>query len=231
MSECFCQVDDCVLCVAQLHSSLSLEQVCEVRGLLTRQRFEPHQSLFHAGEPNTHLYVVREGQIKLTTLSSDGREQIIGLGLAGHLIGFDDVRDTAHTYSAVALTPAHVCKVAHADMLKILAENPQAMMRAINVLNEELGRAQSVIRLLGHKTSSERVASFLLSLLPPGKHNGDPLDVPLPLSRQEMAELLGLTIETVSRHMSELKREGIIDAPRGRVQILNTPRLQALAGT
>jgi CRP/FNR family transcriptional regulator len=231
MSECFCQVDDCVLCVAQLHSSLSLEQVCEVRGLLTRQRFEPHQSLFLAGEPNTHLYVVREGQIKLTTLSSDGREQIIGLGLAGHLIGFDDVRDTAHTYSAVALTSAQVCKVAHADMLKILAENPQAMMRAINVLNEELGRAQSVIRLLGHKTSSERVASFLLSLLPPGKHNGDPLDVPLPLSRQEMAELLGLTIETVSRHMSELKREGIIDAPRGRVQILNTPRLQALAGT
>lgn len=230
MTECFCQVEDCVLCEAELQSSLTLEQVCEVRGLLTRQKLEPHQTLFRAGEPNKHLYLVRDGQIKLTAISSDGREQIIGLGLAGHLIGFDDVHDTTHGYSAVALTPAHVCKIAHADMMKILAENPPAMLRVINVLNEELGRAQSVIKLLGHKSSTERVATFLLSLLPPGKHNGEPLDVPLPLSRQEMAELLGLTIETVSRHMSELKREGVIDAPRGMVRILDTPRLQAMAG-
>jgi len=231
MTECFCQVNDCVLCEAQLHSHLSLEQVCEVRGLLKRMKLEPHETLFRAGEPNQHLYLVRDGQIKLTALSSDGREQIIGLGLSGHLIGFDNVRDTAHTYSAVALTTAHVCRIANADMMKILTENPDAMLRVINVLNEELGRAQSVIRLLGHKTSSERVAAFLLSLLPPGKHNGEPLDVPLPLSRQEMAELLGLTIETVSRHMSEFKREGVIDAPRGMVRILDSPRLQELAGT
>jgi len=231
MTECFCQVKDCVLCEAQLHSHLSLEQVCEVRGLLKRMTLEPHETLFRAGEPNQHLYLVRDGQIKLTSLSSDGREQIIGLGLAGHLIGFNDVRDTTHAYSAVALTPAHVCKIAHADMMKILTENPDAMLRVINVLNEELGRAQSVIRLLGHKTSSERVAAFLLSLLPPGKRNGELLEVPLPLSRQEMAELLGLTIETVSRHMSELKREGVIDAPRGTVRILDSPRLQELAGT
>lgn len=230
MTECFCQVEDCVLCEAELQSSLTLEQVCEVRGLLARQKLEPHQTLFHAGEPNKHLYLIRDGQIKLTAISTDGREQIIGLGLAGHLIGFDDVRDTTHSYSAVALTPAHVCKIAHADMMKVLAENPPAMLRVINVLNDELGRAQSVIRLLGHKSSTERVATFLLSLLPPGKHNGEPLDVPLPLSRQEMAELLGLTIETVSRHMSELKREGVIDAPRGMVRILDTPRLQQLAG-
>jgi len=104
------------------------------------------------------------------------------------------------------------------------------MLRVINVLNEELGRAQSVIRLLGHKSSTERVASFLLSLLPPGKKNGEPVDVPLTLTRQEMAERLGLTIETVSRHMSELKRDQIIDAPRGWVRILDATRLEALAG-
>lgn len=230
MAECFCQVESCVLCDAQLHSRLTLEQVCEVRGLIARKQLAPHETLFRAGEPNQHLYIVSDGQIKLTALSSDGREQIIGIAVAGNLIGFDDVRDTAHTYSAVALTPARVCKITHADMLKVLEENPPAMLRVINMLNEELGRAQSVIRLLGQKSSTERVASFLLSLLPPGTRHDKPLEVPLPLSRQEMAELLGLTIETVSRHMSELKREGIIDAPRGHLRVLDAPRLQGLAG-
>jgi len=230
MTKCFCQVENCVLCEAQLQTNLTLEQVCATHGLVTRQLLAPHQTLFHAGETNQHLFVVRDGQIKLTTLTTDGREQIIGLAVPGHLIGFDDVRDTTHTYTAVALTPVHVCKIARADMLKVLAENPQVMMRVINVLNEELGRAQSVIRLLGHKSSTERVASFLLSLLPPGKKNGEPVDVPLTLTRQEMAELLGLTIETVSRHMSELKRDQIIDAPRGWVRILDATRLEALAG-
>lgn len=230
MDSCYCHIEDCVLCEAGLYSGLSTRQVCEIRGLLSKHRHGAHEVLFREGEPNTYLYLLREGQLKLTTVTPDGREQIIGLGLPGHLLGFHSMHDTVHTYTAETLTAVQLCKIRRADMVDVLRQNPSVMLRVIDMLNEELNRAQLLIRLLGQKTSVEKVAAFILSLAPLGLRNGSPTELPLPLSRQEMAELLGLTVETVSRHMSEFKREGILDAPRGHVRILNAERLQRLAG-
>jgi CRP/FNR family transcriptional regulator len=230
VDSCYCHIEDCVLCEAELYSGLSAQQVCEIRGLLSKHNHGAHEVLFREGEPNTHLYLLRQGQLKLTTLTPDGREQIIGLGLPGQLLGFHSMNDTAHTYTAETLTAADVCKIRRPDMIAVLERNPSIMLRVIEILNQELNRAQLLIRLLGQKTSVEKVAAFILSLAPLGLRNGSPTELPLPLSRQEMAELLGLTVETVSRHMSEFRREGILDAPRGHVRIFDVERLQRLAG-
>lgn len=230
IENCFCQIDECVLCEAQLYDGLTPQQVCEIRGLLIHRDYPARTTLFREGESSGYLYLLRTGQLKLTNLSANGREQIIGIGLPGHLLGFHTMDDTAHSYTAEALTPVSVCTISRVDMEEVLRENPAVARRVIDIINEELVRARGLVRLLGRKTSVEKVAAFVLSLSPLGFRNGTPTELPLPLSRQEMADLLGLTVETVSRHMSEFKRAGIVDAPRGHVTILDADRLAALAG-
>jgi len=98
----------------------------------------------------------------------------------------------------------------------------------IQRLNQELEQAQALIRDLGLKSAPEKVASFILSLVP--EHQVCSEQIPLPLSRQEMAELLGLTVETTSRVITRFRRSGVIQTSRGYMRILDYARLQSLAG-
>lgn len=224
---CQCQIGQCLLCEAKLYGGLTTEQACSIRGLLVKHEYKPHEVLFREGDPGTHLYVLRQGLLKLTTLGVDGREQIIGLAAPGHLLGFETIHGRTNCFTAETLSPVTVCKLRHADMLQVLSQNPSVSIRVIDMLNRELAEAQSLIRVLGQKNAEERVAWFLLSL---ATTCTDPFEtIPMWLSRREIAELLGLTIETVSRLMSEFRRAGLIETPRGCVRILNLPHLQARA--
>lgn len=224
---CQCQTVECLLCEARLNGGLTAEQACDIRGLLVKHEYKPHEVLFREGNPSTHLFVLREGLLKLTSLGVNGREQIIGLATAGRLLGFHSIHSKTCCLTAVALTPVTVCKIRHNDMLQVLEQNPTVSMQFINMLNHELAEAQVLIRVLGQKTAEERVAWFLLSLATAGD---DPLEtMPVRLSRREIAELLGLTIETVSRLISEFRRDGLIDTTRSSVRILNLQHLQARA--
>jgi len=228
MDSCSCQNDSCVLYDAQLTSEVSSEQVCQILGLLNRQIYSPHQVLFREGDPSTHLFLIREGQLKLTTTNVDGREQIIGLGVAGYVIGLDTMEDEIYAYTAETVGPVVACVIQQKIMMRILKQNPDIALRIIEMLNQELAQAKYLIRVLGQKGSVKRVATFILSLIP---HRGNlPRDLEFPLSREEMAEMVGLRIETVSRVMANLQRKKVIEAPRGHIRILDLKRLFALSG-
>lgn len=231
MDDCACNVEECLLCEARLYVGLNHEQACSIRGLLSHHRYDTHDTLFRQGEPSEHLFVLQEGTLKLTLTDVDGREQIVGLPMAGQLLGFNTISEREYAYTAQSLTPSMVCMIRHRDMLEVLNQNPKVAMRTIEMLNHELTQARSLIRILGQKTAVEKIATFILSLQPDPHHTGNGQMLALPLSRQEMAELLGLTVETVSRLMSEFKREGLIEAPRGHVRILHRERLVGLAGS
>lgn len=231
MSNCLCHADDCLLCEAHLHEGLTDEQACEIQGLLSRHGTEPHEIIFRQGETSDWLYVVRAGQVKLSVSGPDGREQIMRIAVAGQLIGYDTLDDLHHPYTATALTPARLCGIRHRDMLRVLEQNLEVSRRMVQLLNQELSQAQALIHILGQKSSAEKIALFLLSLAPENGHAAPQVELPLPLSRQEMADMLGLTVETVSRLMAELKRERIIDAPRGHIRILDRQGLHAYAGS
>ncbi len=224
---CPCQIDECVLCEAKLFLGLSSAQVCEIRGMLAKQSYRAHEVLFRTKDPCKHLFVLRTGQVKLTTSLEDGREQILGIRVAGQLLGFETLDDKVYPYTATALTPVDACKITHQDMLRILEQNPAVSLRVIRRLNEELEQAQGLIRDLGIKTAHERVASFIMSLIP--NYDTPTKQLILVMSRQEIAELLGLTVETVSRVITEFKNQGVIEAPRGEIRILDQARLEKLA--
>lgn len=231
MTACLCHADDCLLCEAHLHEGLSDAQACEIQGLLRRRVAEPHEAVFRQGDASEWLYIVRTGQIKLSVTGPDGREQILRIAVAGQLIGYDTVHDPHHPYTATALTPVRLCGIRHRDMLRVMEQNLAVSHRMVQLLNQELSQAQALIHILGQKSSAEKIALFLLSLLPRHAHAESPAELPLPLSRREMAEMLGLTVETVSRLMAELHRAGVLEAPRGRVRILNREALRAYAST
>jgi CRP/FNR family transcriptional regulator len=230
MSNCLCHADDCLLCEAHLHEGLSDAQACEIQGLLRRSSMQPQETIFRQGDASDWLYIVRAGQLKISVNGADGREQIMRIAVAGQLIGYDTVEDLHHPYTATALTAVRLCGIRHRDLLRVLEQNLEVSRRMVQLLNQELSQAQVLIHILGQKSSAEKIAAFLLSLIPEQGRPEPEAAIPLPLSRREMADMLGLTVETVSRLMAELRRERVIEAPRGYIHILDRKRLHAYAG-
>jgi CRP/FNR family transcriptional regulator len=225
---CVCQVDTCALCEERLHSSLTSEQMCQIHEKLIRVSYSEHEMLFHEGEPASYLFALRAGQVKLMTSLPDGRQQILRVAVAGQLLGLEIFKGGHYPFTAEALTDIVACKIHHRDLQQILAENAGVSWRVIQSLSQELDRADILIRDLGLKTAQEKVSGFLLSLIPKRVNGDDAL--PLLLSRREIAEMLGLTEETVSRVMAEFHRNKIIETCKGFVRIPNPKELEKLTG-
>ncbi len=178
---------------------------------------------------------VIEGVLKLTTSTGDGREQIVGVAYPSDFIG----RPFGQTSraSVVALTDARVCVFARNDFDRFAREHPELEHKLLERTLAELDRSRAWMMLLGRKTAPEKLATFLLDM---ADRFGDPACstalVParrftLPFSRQQVADLLGLTIETVSRQFTRLKADGVIDLPSRRdVEVIDRSALEALAG-
>lgn len=230
MSACPCRQDECLLCESLLFSGLTGTQVCRLHGVIHKKSYDPKAVLFREGTPTTHLFLLKSGYVKLTTALPDGRNQGLRLGAAWQFIGLEALSDERYPYTAEAITPIEVCMVRYKDMLKLLENNPQLSLRVINALNRELQHSNAMVRNLGMMSSTERVASFLLSIL--RAESADVREIPLPLSRTDMAEMLGLTLETVSRVLSRMTRDKIIwMQPGGRLlRIIDTARLERLGG-
>ena len=189
MSNCICGNDDCVLCEAVLKADLPKREICGIQGLINKETYKQGEVLFREGDPCHYFFILTMGHAKLVMSLNDGREQIIGLGVPGRLLGFQHLDGQKYTYSAIATAPVSVCKVRYKHMLKVLEQHPRTAIRVINVLNSELRQTQYMMSVMGRKTVSEKLATFILSLMPRNKSNQNVVD--LPLSRLEIAEILG----------------------------------------
>jgi CRP/FNR family transcriptional regulator len=168
--------------------------------------------------------------VRLYKLLPDGRRQIVGFLLPGDLVGLS--AGDAYAHSAEAITPVEVCRFSRRRLDGLLDEFPAMHRRLLGIAASELGAAQAQMVLLGRKTARERIASFLLTLERRAAAVGlatEPLH--LAMTRTDIGDYLGLTIETVSRTFSQLKAEGAIALPRpGEVRFLDRRRLAEAAG-
>jgi CRP/FNR family transcriptional regulator len=178
---------------------------------------------------------VIEGVLKLTTSTEDGREQIVGVAYPSDFIG----RPFGQTSraSVVALTDARVCVFSRNDFDRFAREHPELEHKLLERTLAELDRTRSWMMLLGRKTAPEKIATFLLEMSERlddsgcGVKLGPSKRFSLPFSRQQVADVLGLTIETVSRQFTKLKNDGVIELPsRREVDIVDRSALVALAG-
>ena len=185
--------------------------------LAVRRRLRAKQTAFHEGDAAEALYEVTEGVLKLYKLLPDGRRQITGFVYPGHWasIGLCD----AYSYTAEAVTGVTLVRYPRARLEALYDEVPSLARRILSLAAADLAVAQDQMLLLGRKSAVEKVASFLLRLSGWAEERGDdPDELSVPMSRIDIADYLGLTIETTCRVLSRLCRSGVIEM-RGRNRI------------
>jgi len=192
-------------------------------------RHEAHDTLFREGDPGQAVFTLVQGAVKVYKLMPDGRRQITGFFFRGDMFGF--CRDEHYAYSAEAVTPVGVCRLPMARLHSLAATAPEVQARIMARMTEKLAYFHDHVLLLGRKTARERVATFLLNLSDRARRRGDP-DSPLtlPMGRADIADHIGLTVETVSRAMTWFRREGILDLPSPtRVALRRPETLRSIA--
>ncbi|MEK9969424.1 MAG: cyclic nucleotide-binding domain-containing protein, partial [Ferrovibrio sp.] len=186
---------------------------------------------FTEGDNADYVYNITGGSVSIAKSMLDGRRQIAGFLGAGDFLGVNTKNN--YTVSAEALTETHLCRFPRTAFRRLLDETPCLEHRLLAVAESEIAAAQEQILLLGRKTAMERIASFLLLQSARMKARGM-ADNPvlLPMTRAEVGDYLGLTIETVSRCFTKLRKLDVIGLPApDRVQIRNVERLKALSET
>jgi len=185
------------------------------------------------GAPATNLFGVTQGIVSIFKLMPDGRRQITGFLYPGSFLGVTFNAATTYAYGADAVTAVALRAYPRRDLERLLDEVPGVRRAFIAAMADELTEAQDRMLLLAHRSASERLACFLLTLARrqagPG---GEPVDsVFVPMRGSDIADYLGLTAETVSRTLAVFRRKGIVRAERGgSIAILDHSALEALAG-
>jgi CRP/FNR family transcriptional regulator, anaerobic regulatory protein len=185
------------------------------------------QTVMWEGDDSTVVANVIEGTLKLSTSTGDGREQIVGVVYESDFIGRPFGARTPH--SVTALTDARLCLFPRGAFDGFAMGHGELQHRLLQRTLDDLDRTRGWMLLLGRKRAREKVATFLLDM---GRRL--PVDrdgvIDLPLSRQQVADILGITIETVSRQLTEMKRAGTIDLiGRRGVRLVDRQALEALA--
>ena len=177
-------------------------------------------TLFWEGDPVDHVYQVVRGVVCLYKLLPDGRRQVARFCHAGDMIGL--TADHRYPYTADALTDLAVVRIRRADLDLRMESDRNVLQKVLAAISQELSLAQNQLLLLGRKSASERVASFLQAMIEQAqREGGDGRSITLPMTRVDIADFLGLTHETVCRVLSTLKAEGIIATPDPhRIEIL-----------
>ncbi|MGI9235484.1 MAG: Crp/Fnr family transcriptional regulator [Woeseiaceae bacterium] len=224
---------NCACPFFELHTEDGLFSASDLNCLVTdavkQVNFRPGEVLFAQGQRSTCLFSLSSGLVKITSNASDGREQIVGLSSPGKLlVGLQSLDRDRYEYSAVAATEGSACKIRHRALLKALTDRSEIALRLIAALNAQLAHSRSLMEVMGHKTAEEKIAAFILLLAPETEIENDRFA--LPFSRNDIADFLGLSEETVCRQMANLKRNGVIYAPRGKMRIQDWNRLQKIAG-
>ena len=176
--------------------------------------FEPGQEIVAAGEETDFLGSVVDGVVALSKTLADGRRQTVGLMFPSDFVG-RAMRSIA-PYDAVAVTPVRLCLFTRSRFERILRKTPALEKRLLEMTLTELDAARDWMLLLGRKTACEKIATFLTILARraaalANSTPGDGLSFVLPLTREAVADYLGLTIETVSRQITALRKAGVIE--------------------
>jgi CRP/FNR family transcriptional regulator len=221
----------CIDCAVRQFSVCAVLDRAELRELERLGRhvhFASRETVFAQEQMTTSFYNLLEGVMRLYKLLPDGRRQIVGFALPGDFLGM--AASARYSLSADAIGPVVICRLSRASFARFIEDKPHLLRRINEFAVRELNQAQDHMVLLGRRSAEEKVATFLIGwrdrlaeLSPPAKA------VPLPMSRQDIADYLGLTIETVSRTMTRLERDGVIEIMPGSVCLLDPARAEALA--
>jgi CRP/FNR family transcriptional regulator len=178
---------------------------------LVRRLLHAGESVYEAGDRFEHLYVVNSGLFKLVNLSADGREQVVGLQFKGDWLGFDGLAASRHGCDAIAMDTGEVWAIRYADLLEACTRHPSLMGLLHSAMGREMTRDRDSLLSICTLPADARVAEFLHKWAESLAERGLRTDqITLRMTRAEIGNYLGMKLETVSRALSRLARDGVI---------------------
>ena len=221
----------------------SLRELCFTHGMneedlnsmdaVVEQTRPLHKSdyLYRDGDKATAIYAVRSGCVKTVTESANGDEQIVGFHLAGELLGLDGFSEGIHTCNALALETSSVCELPLDQLEELCRMMPGLQKQMRRIMGKEVTAEHKQLLLLGKMSSEERLASFILSLSARMQERNWKVDeFNLSMPRQDIANYLGMAVETVSRLFASFQHDEIIAVDRRHITIRDMARLKSIVG-
>lgn len=211
---------------------LSAEELSNFARHTRQTRLDPGVELVGEAEPVTGYGTVMRGVVKLTKTLRDGRQQVVGLQFAPDFVG--RLRGTESRHTAETVGEVDICRIPRAAFEAMIEAHPGLERRIMEQNLRELDEARDWLATVGRKSAAEKVASFLHLIAThsePNRRDNAALSFELPLTRADIADFLGLTIETVSRQLTKLRADGVIAITNNRqVEVPDLSRLENRCG-
>ena len=210
--------------------ALETDQIADLNRAMSSCRLDTNQVLVEEGSARRRVFSLTAGMVRLSRTLADGRRQITGFLMPGDYLGLSD--EDVYTQTAEAVVPSVLCSFSVEDMDQLMDQYGSLKDRLHLLTRRALRHARDSQLILGRLTPSEKIASFLLLMSNRATELGfSQSPVNLPMNRTDIADYLGLTIETVSRTFTKLKTQGLIRLPEPHsVEILDKSRLARVAG-
>jgi CRP/FNR family transcriptional regulator len=221
-----------------LFKGFSKEEFKELEPYFSLKRYRKKELIFNEGEPPDWFCIVTAGKVKMTKLSHDGKEIILEIIQSGGPFGGIAVlQGFPYPANAVAMENTDVCRVSRRNLLRLLDRFPELMSFMGAILGERMKNSHEMMKNIALERVESRIASLLLKLVDKTAVPYNPTDsggsggllIDIKLTKQDIADMVGTTVETSIRTMSKFKREGLLDDAQGKVLILDRKGLQRYA--
>jgi CRP-like cAMP-binding protein len=213
-----------------LFSALSLDQIASFADRFRASVFDQNATIFLEGDPANRLWVIQEGQVKIVKYGEGGKENLLEVIMPGETFGGAGILFPIHPATAVAMTDVAVLCLPRNEYLQLIRSFPEVALKIIGILGERL-RAAMKMRALSAEHVDTRLAHILLKLADKiGVKVDEGVRIDMSLSRQDLADMAGTTIETAIRIMSKFRKDDLVMTESGGfIVIMDIERLTALA--
>ena len=217
------------LCIPHGLSSSELENLDTI--VKSRLRTERNEVLYHAGDNTQRIFAVSSGSYKTFIINEQGRKQITGFYLPGEIVGLDGLGGIYPNSTAMALETATVCEISTPELLdKLCQANHNLRNSFMRIVSREISREQQMMMVLGQMSAEARLANLLTGFGVRFRERGfSATEFNLSMSRHDIANYLGLAVETLSRLFKKFQEKGYIRASRRNIKILDWKALYAVS--
>jgi len=211
-------------------SALTPREAREIAGYFMAEEFKKRQLIFSEGDPSEWLYVVVDGKVKITKLSHEGKEIILEIiSPLDFFGGVAAVRGFPYPANAVAMENTEVLKVSRKNLMTIMDRFPNLMLSMATSIGDRIKGSHEMLKSIALEKVESRIAALLIKLADKaGEKTAEGILINMNLTRQDIAEMVGTTVETSIRTTSRLSKSGIISSRAGKIVIKNLERLKTL---
>lgn len=222
---------NCRLNTICLPITLHIDDIDRLNGIVQRGKpLQKGEYLYRAQDPFNSVFAIRSGAVKAVSISETGDEQVTGFYLPGEVVGLDGLAADTYTNSVIALETSSVCEIPFNRLEELSLQIPTLQRHFFQLMSREITQEQQVITLLSKSSAEARIASLLLSISARnGRRNLSTNNFILPMSRTDIGNFLGLTIETVSRVFTRLQKNNVITVDKKEISIVDMDSLQTIA--